>query len=138
MDNQLRQVVKPDLVASAYSIFLHCLSIVALLFAIFYWIRLVGVFPGELWRIDRMPWLWQVLTVVLAVTYPIAALGLWMGSLWGIILWFFAAITESLAFTIYSSYFILFPWLAIFHFLVAILFVMFQVMLVLKKNKKIL
>ncbi len=138
MDNQLRQVAKPNLVFSSYSIFLHCLAFVALLFSIFYWIRMVGVFPGALWRIDRMPWLWQVLTVSLSVVYPIAALGLWMGSLWGIILWFFAALTESLAFTVYSSSFIFFPSLAVFHFLVAILFVMFRGFLYLKKKKKIM
>ncbi|AQT44733.1 hypothetical protein BBC0244_010220 [Bartonella apihabitans] len=138
MDNQLRQVAKPNLVLSSYSIFLHCLAFVALLFSIFYWIRMVGVFHGTLWRIDRMPWLWQVLTVSLSVVYPIAALGLWMGSLWGIILWFFAALTESLAFTVYSSSFIFFPSLAVFHFLVAILFVMFRGFLYLKKKKKIM
>ena len=138
MDNQLRQVVKPNLVLSAYSIFLRCIAVIALLFAIFYWIRLVGVFPGELWRIDRMPWLWQVLTVVLSVIYPIAALGLWMRSLWGIILWFFAALTESLAFTLYSANFVFFPSLAVFHFLILLLFIMMQILLHLKTNKKLL
>ncbi|WP_297327822.1 DUF6163 family protein [uncultured Bartonella sp.] len=135
MDNQLRQGVKHNLIVSAYLIFLHCLALVALLFSVFYWIRLVGVFPGELWRIDRMPWLWQVLTVILSVLYPIAALGLWMGSLWGIIVWFFAALSESLAFTVYSSNFIFFPSLAGFHLLIALLFVMFRILLFFEKKK---
>lgn len=137
MDNQLRQGVKHNLVVSAYSIFLHCLALVALLFSVLYWIRLVGVYPGELWRVDRMPWLWQVLAVVLSVLYPIAALGLWMGSLWGIIVWFCAALSESLAFTVYSSNFIYLPSLAIFHFLVALLFVLFQGLLFFEKKKNL-
>lgn len=136
MDNQLRQAAKHDLTISGYTVFLRCLSLIALLFGMLYWIRLVGVFPGNLWRVDRMPWLWQVLTTTLSVLFPVAALGLWMQSPWGVILWFFAALIESLAFTVYSSNFTYLPSTAVFHLMVLAVFIMFQVLFFLKKKKK--
>lgn len=135
MDNQLRQADKHDLAISGYTVFLLCLSLVALIFGVSYWIRMVGVFPGDLWRIDRMPWLWQVLTASLSVLYPVAALGLWMQSLWGVILWFCAALAESLAFTVYSSSFTYLPLTAVFHVIVMLIFIMFQILFFLKKRK---
>lgn len=136
MDNQLHQAAKHDLAITSYTVFFRCLSLVALLFGMLYWIRLVGVFSGTLWRIDRMPWQWQLLTATLSVLYPIAALGLWMQSLWGVILWFCAALAETLAFTVYSANFIYLPSTAAFHFMVALVFIVFQIILFLKKKKK--
>ncbi|WP_019223330.1 DUF6163 family protein [Bartonella rattaustraliani] len=85
-----------------YRFYLRFLALICLGLSVFYWIRLVGIFPGVLWRFDLMPWQWQILSVSLAIIYPIALIGIWMYSLWGIVLWCSAAFTETL--TIISLY----------------------------------
>ena len=65
-----------------------------LLFGVLYWIRLIGFYPGNLWRFDLMPVHWQLASVVLAVLFPFAAIGLWMLSSWGPVIWFICAAME--------------------------------------------
>lgn len=136
MGEQLRQVRKFDFVTLSYGFFLRILALICLASGCCYWIRLVGVFPGELWRIDHMPWQWQSLTSTLCVLYPVASLGLWMHSPWGMILWIFAAVIESVAFTFYSSIFAFMPLIAFFHFLFVLLFLLFQGLMFIKRRRK--
>ena len=65
-----------------------------LLFGVLYWIRLIGVYDGPLWRFDLMPLQWQAATVTLAVLFPFAAIGLWMLTAWGAAVWFLCAVIE--------------------------------------------
>ncbi|MET3560026.1 hypothetical protein ABID39_000713 [Bartonella japonica] len=87
-----------------YRFYLRFLALICLGLSVFYWVRLVGIFPGILWRFDLMPWQWQFLSATLAIVYPIALIGIWMYSLWGIVLWCSAAFTETLVIiSLYSA-----------------------------------
>ncbi|MCZ2158761.1 DUF6163 family protein [Bartonella sp. 220] len=115
-----------------YNCYLRFLALICLGLSIFYWVRLVGVFPGTLWCFDLMPWQWQFISATLAIVYPIALIGLWMFSFWGIVLWCIAAIIETLtmyyATSIYQSF-------AIFHGILFLTFIIIQItMTFLKRN----
>ncbi|WP_175869422.1 DUF6163 family protein [Bartonella gabonensis] len=115
-----------------YNCYLRFLALICLSLSIFYWIRLVGVFPGILWRFDLMPWQWQFASAILAILYPIALIGLWMYSLWGIILWCSAALIEII--TIYYSYFIYLPFVPLFYGILFLVFVILQIIILFLKE----
>ncbi|EJF85980.1 DUF6163 family protein [Candidatus Bartonella washoeensis] len=116
---------KKSKISLIYSCYLRFLALICLGLGVFYWMRLVGVFPGVLWRFDLMPWQWQFLSITLAIIYPIALIGLWMYSLWGIVLWSIAAFTEILAF--YCSDFIYQPFIPLFHGILFVAFIILQI-----------
>jgi hypothetical protein len=89
-----RIVLQPSGVEVIFAWFQRVISGYCLLFGILYWIRLIGFYPGPLWRFDLMPVHWQVAAVVLAVFFPFAAAGLWMLASWGPVIWFLCAATE--------------------------------------------
>lgn len=76
-----------------------------LLFGVLYWVRLVGFYPGRLWRFDLMPVYWQVASVSLAVFFPFAAIGLWMTASWGAVVWFICAVAETVMYVGYPDLF---------------------------------
>lgn len=78
-------------------------ALFCLCLGLYYWVRLIGVFAGDTWRFDLMPWYWRAMSCSLAVIYPIAACGLWTASRWGIILWAAAALYESGAYIFYAA-----------------------------------
>ncbi|KQQ91541.1 DUF6163 family protein [Aureimonas sp. Leaf324] len=59
-----------------------------------YWIRLIGVFDGPLWRFDLMPVWWRIACPSLAVLYPVAGTGLWLAASWGGVIWILVAACE--------------------------------------------
>jgi hypothetical protein len=59
-----------------------------------YWIRLVGIYDGPLWRFDTMPVWWKIAAPALAVLYPVAGVGLWMTVSWGAVTWAIVALVE--------------------------------------------
>ncbi|WP_332065565.1 DUF6163 family protein [Bartonella sp. CB189] len=131
-----KQVSKIDILLLIYSFYLRFLALVCFSLGALYWLRLVGVFPGSLWRFDLMPWQWQFLSGTLAVIYPIALIGLWMYSPWGIVLWCIAAFTEifmikNFFFDIVSSYQSLMP---LFHGILFLMFMILQIMIVFLKK----
>jgi hypothetical protein len=65
---------------------------------VLYWVRLIGIYEGALWRFDLMPVHWQVVAIVLAALFPVAAVGLWMTTSWGPVIWFICAATEVIMF----------------------------------------
>ena len=71
------------------------IALYCLLFGVLYWIRLIGIYDGALWRFDLMPVHWRVTTVVLAAFFPFAGIGLWMMASWGPVIWFICAATEA-------------------------------------------
>ena len=87
------------------AVFLRVLALFCLFLGAGYWIRLIGVYEGPLWRFDLMPWNWQILSCSLAILYPIAACGLWLESKWGIILWLVGGLVEAICYTFYAKYF---------------------------------
>jgi hypothetical protein len=88
-------VFEPSAVEVAFAWFLRLVAIYCLYFGVLYWIRLIGLYPGTLWRFDLMPLHWQVAASVLAVFFPFAAAGLWMLASWGPVIWFICAATET-------------------------------------------
>ena len=62
---------------------------------IIYWVRLVGIYDGPLWRFDLMPIWWRVAAPTLAVLAPVAGVGLWMTVSWGAVIWVIVAMVEA-------------------------------------------
>ncbi|MBB4076415.1 hypothetical protein GGR08_000712 [Bartonella fuyuanensis] len=123
-NNSYKPISKINLI---YNCYLRFLALICLVLGVFYWIRLVGVFPGVLWRFDLMPWQWQFASATLAILYPIALIGLWMYSLWGIILWCIAALIETIV--IYYSDLIYQSFVPLFHGILFLVFVILQIMM---------
>ncbi len=85
----------PTLTEQAFVWFQRLVAGYCLLFGVLYWVRLIGLYDGPLWRFDLMPVHWQVAAVTLAVFYPFAAIGLWMLASWGPVIWVICAVTET-------------------------------------------
>lgn len=125
-----KQISKIHLI---YKCYLRFLAFICLGLSIFYWIRLVGICPGALWRFDLMPMHWQFASATLAILYPIALIGLWMYSLWGIVLWCIAAFIEIL--TMYYSDSIDQFSVLLFHGILFLIFMILQItMIFFKRN----
>jgi hypothetical protein len=62
---------------------------------LFYWVRLVGIYGGSLWRFDLMPAQWKTAVAALAVLCPVAGVGLWMAVSWGVVVWVIVALVEA-------------------------------------------
>jgi hypothetical protein len=84
----------PTLAEIAFIWFHRLIAAYCLVFGVLYWIRLVGYYPGQLWRFDLMPVHWQIASVVLAALFPFAAIGLWMLASWGPVIWVLCAVLE--------------------------------------------
>jgi hypothetical protein len=85
----------PSTAEIAFAWFHRIVACYCLMFGVLYWIRLVGYYPGPLWRFDLMPIHWQVASVTLAALFPFAAIGLWMLAPWGPVVWFLCAAIEA-------------------------------------------
>ncbi|TIX04331.1 MAG: hypothetical protein E5V46_31610, partial [Mesorhizobium sp.] len=55
-----RVVLQPSTTEIIFAWFQRVIAGYCLLFGILYWIRLIGFYPGALWRFDLMPVHWQV------------------------------------------------------------------------------
>jgi len=100
-----------------------------LLFGVLYWVRLIGVYDGPLWRFDLMPVHWRIAASVLSVFFPFAAIGLWMLTSWGPVIWFICAAVET---TMYLGFPDLFggrPLVVVCHGMAALLFIAFRVVI---------
>ena len=120
----------------AFAWFQRVIAGYCLLFGILYWIRLIGLYPGTLWRFDLMPVHWQVAGVILAVFLPFAASGLCMLDSWGPEIWFISAFTESVRFLGYPEHFGTLPITPLTHLLVAMLYVAFRVVIRWQKRSR--
>ncbi len=83
-----------SLLQRACTLYLRAISLFFIVFAIRYWLQIVGFYDGELNRFDTMPEHWRIAVGVLSVLYPVAALGLWGLFSWGVVLWIAALIME--------------------------------------------
>lgn len=116
--------------------FHRIIAVYCLLFGVLYWVRLIGVYDGDLWRFDLMPVHWRVASVMLAAFFPFAAIGLWMLASWGPVIWFICAATECV---MYLGFPELFGerWLVVVsHACVFVLYVAFRVVIYLQKRKE--
>ncbi|EKF42832.1 hypothetical protein NA8A_09199 [Nitratireductor indicus C115] len=115
--------MRPSQLDSAYSWFHRLVALACLAMGVFYWIRLIGFYPGLLWRFDLMPIHWKIASVVLSVLYPFAAVGLWLVASWGPVIWFLCAGAELAMYGPLSSYFGTRTPLLVFHLCVAVIYV---------------
>jgi hypothetical protein len=135
IEPQENRFAGPSMTETAFEWFQRLVALYCLLFGIYYWVRLVGLYPGALWRFDLMPVQWQVASTALAVLFPFAAIGLWMLSSWGPVIWFICAATET---TMYAGLPELFgrrdPVLAT-HLAVALVYAGFRIALFLQRRR---
>lgn len=116
----------PTTAEIAYVWFHRIMAAYCLLFGTLYWVRLVGVLPGDNWRFDLMPPHWQVAGVALAVLFPFAATGLWMTASWGPVVWFICAAAEIAMYVGWPDLFGYKPAIALSHLLVIALYLAFR------------
>lgn len=129
-------VFEPSPVETVFAWFLRLVALYCLYFGVLYWIRLIGVYPGTLWRFDLMPVHWQVAASVLAVFFPFAAAGLWMLASWGPVIWFICAATETV---MYAGFPDLFGerWpIVIAHGAVAAIYILFRIAIYWRKRRQ--
>jgi hypothetical protein len=134
-DPHENRFTRPSMAAVAFEWFQRLVALYCLIFGIYYWVRLVGVYPGSLWRFDLMPMQWQIAATVLAVFFPVAAIGLWMLSSWGPVIWFICAATEAILYGGLPERFgRLDPVLAV-HLTVALVYAGFRIVLFLQRRR---
>ncbi|WP_348640552.1 DUF6163 family protein [Chelativorans sp. Marseille-P2723] len=75
-------------------VFQRVVALACLAFGTAYWVQLLGFFEGAHWRVDLMPFHWQMAAVPLAVLFPFAAVGLWLLASWGAVVWFLCVAME--------------------------------------------
>lgn len=127
--------LQPSTVELTFAWFQRIIALYCLLFGVLYWIRLIGFYPGNLWRFDLMPVEWQVAAVTLAVFFPFAAAGLWMLASWGPVIWFICAVTESAMYAGFPHIFGKRLLIVASHAAVALLYIVFRVVIYLQKRR---
>ncbi|MGH6761416.1 MAG: DUF6163 family protein [Phyllobacterium sp.] len=134
-DDHLRSPLEPTLAETGFTWFLRLVALACLIMGVVYWVRLIGYYPGSLWRFDLMPWQWQTACVSLAILFPVAAIGLWMMVSWGPVIWFVAAAVESLMFTVFAQYFASKPQVAIIHGATALIYIVLRTTIFLQRRR---
>ncbi|MBN9046988.1 MAG: hypothetical protein J0H18_15170 [Rhizobiales bacterium] len=134
--DEFRQHVQPSTTEWAFTGFMRLLALLALAGGVFYWVRLIGLRPGLLWRFDLMPWMWQTAAAALAVLLPVAATGLWMRAPWGAVLWFAAAAAEMAIYSVFSRYFESRPVIVAYYGVCILIYIVFRVLLFFEKRRQ--
>lgn len=112
-------ILAPTLPEIAFAWLNRIVAVFCLMFGLLYWIRLVGIYPGEAWRFDLMPVHWQVASVTLAALFPFASIGLWMLASWGAVVWFICAAIEIFMYWWRADLFAARPEIVLAHLLIA-------------------
>ncbi|WP_245409857.1 DUF6163 family protein [Pararhizobium haloflavum] len=121
----------------AFRLFLYFQRLVALgclVAGLRYWALLSGI-QNEMWRFDLMEAHWQVASTALAVLLPVAAVGLWMPVSWGPVIWFVAAIGETVMYLGFPDRFGDHPLVPAIHAAVALIYATFRVILYVEKRR---
>lgn len=130
MDSFGDQVIaRPSTAAITFAWFHRIVAAYCLLFGVLYWIRIIGLYEGPLWRFDLMPAHWQVAAVALSVLFPFAAIGLWMLASWGPVIWFICAAAETAMYAGFPNHFGDRPVVLVSHAVAALLYVAFRLVL---------
>ncbi|KQZ98508.1 hypothetical protein ASD64_16210 [Mesorhizobium sp. Root157] len=130
-----RAALQPTTAEVAFTWFMRIVGAYCLLFGVLYWIRLIGFYPGSLFRFDLMPVHWQVAASALAVLFPIAAAGLWMLASWAPVIWFLCAAAESAMYVGFPQYFGARPLIVFSHAAVALLYLALRLVMHLQKRQ---
>jgi hypothetical protein len=120
----------------AFEWFCRGIAVCCTIFGLYYWVRLIGLYDGVLWRFDLMPLHWQVAAVVLSVLFPIATTGLWMTVSWGAVIWLAAAATEVGMYGGFPEFYGSRPALVAFHVMTVIIFVALRVLLYFEERRR--
>lgn len=105
MDEQLRLRTGDSALHSWFVWYIRFVALYCLAGGVYYWLRLIGLYPGLLWRFDLMPWQWQSACVSFAIALPIVAIGLWMRASWGAVLWVITVFAKIMIYSVLSRYF---------------------------------
>jgi hypothetical protein len=122
-------VLRPTPAQQAFWWFHRIIAVYCLMFGTLYWIRMVGLYDGVLWRFDLMPVHWQIAAAALAALYPFAGIGLWMVSSWGPVIWFLCAAGEIVMYAGFPDLYGAKYSVVVSHVLVAILYAAFRLVL---------
>lgn len=133
--DELHQQLQPSGTEWSFVWFIRLIALTALASGVYYWIKLIGVQPGLLWRFDLMPWQWQTACVALALLMPVAATGLWMRAEWGPVLWIIAAVGEIAIYSVFARHFEYRPLVVAFNAVCILIYVVFRVLLYLEKRR---
>lgn len=120
-----------------FTIFLRIVALACLVAGLKYWLALIGVFDYRPWRFDLMPVHWKLAATSLAVLFPVAATGLWLTVSWGPVIWVAAAATETAMYGAFPDLFGHRPLILVLHFLVAVIYVGFRVVLYVQRRRRI-
>ncbi len=122
-------IARPSVAEQAFWWFHRIIAVYCVMFGTLYWVRLIGVYDGALWRFDLMPVQWQIAATMLAALYPFAGIGLWMLTSWGWVIWLLCAVTEVIMYAGFPQYFGAKYSVVALHVAVALLYVAFRVVL---------
>ena len=129
MSDITERSIRPTLTEMVFVWFQRIIAGYCLLFGILYWIRLIGIYDGPLWRFDLMPLHWQVAAVVLATLFPFAAIGLWMLASWGPVIWVICAVTEIAMYSIFPDLYGHRLLIVVSHLVVALFYTAFRLLM---------
>lgn len=130
-----RGPVQPTLAETGFVWFQRVIAGYCLLFGVLYWVRLIGIYDGPLWRFDLMPVHWQIAAVTLAAFFPFAAIGLWMLASWGPVIWGICAVTETVMYCVFPDLYGHRLLIVSSHIFVALLYAAFRVLIHLQHRK---
>lgn len=133
--DELHQHIQPSGTEWSFVWFIRLIALAALASSVYYWVKLIGVQAGLLWRFDLMPWQWQTACVALALLMPVAATGLWMRAPWGPVLWVVAALGEIAIYSVFARHFEFRPLTVGFNALCILIYVVFRGLLFLEKRR---
>ena len=129
------KAMRPSTLELIFAWFQRIIAGYCLLFGVLYWIRLIGLYDGPLWRFDLMPVYWQICAVTLSVFFPFAAIGLWMLASWGPVIWFICAATEIVMHGLFPQLFGPRMLIVVSHLSVALLYCIFRGAIFLQKRR---
>lgn len=128
---------RPSQLDTAWQWLHRLVAVSCLVFGTIYWVRLLGIYPGSLWRFDLMPLHWQIAGATLAVLYPFAAVGLWLLASWGPVIWFLCAGAETAMHGVFAGMFGPKDWLLLLHFVVVVVYTVLRVLIHIRKRRSL-
>jgi hypothetical protein len=131
----MRSPILPTAAETSFVLLRRIAAIYCLFVGASYWIQLIGVYPGALWRFDLMPDHWKVAATALALLFPVAATGLWLLAPWGPVIWVAAAAIESLIYTVFSDTFGFRPLVVAGHMVILAAYVWLRLTILLQKRR---
>lgn len=134
-EDDLRQQILPTGAETAFVWFIRLLALYSLFLGVYYWVRLIGLHPGLLWRFDLMPWPWQTAVVALAVLMPVAATGLWLRAPWGPVIWFIGAAIEIAIYSFFARMFEERPFVVAINAICIVIYLAFRIVLFIQKRQ---